>query len=408
MNIPLIVLAAATAMMVLERLAPGRSLPKATGFIPRAVLLNAVQAGSVYLIGSSLDTWWARLAPLSTDTLGLGLGALIGYLVITFVYYWWHRARHEVEWLWRGVHQLHHSPARLEILTSFYKHPIEIGLNAMLSSAILYGLLGLSPQAGAVAVLVTGLAELVYHWNVSTPRWLGWVFQRPEMHCVHHERGRHTNNYSDLPLWDMLFGTFANPATFEAECGFEGHRESRLGAMLLSVDVNAEDAQRPSPAAAIVLGLGVVRMVADPLGLPMLSGLAAATGASPAPKVFTAFGDFEPFSTAITVRWTDREGHAHALPLRPDGPRLQGAYNRRNAYGAVVVFLPKGRTHPHLAPMFDAVAQSSLCGERPLLAELGVDPHTVASDVTLQYETRPGTPAVDAVTVRCPQEASHA
>lgn len=395
-------------MMVVERLAPGRPLPKASGFLLRAVALNGVQAASVYLIGASLDAWWAKLAPFDADVLGVGLGAMAGYLVITFVYYWWHRARHEIDWLWRGVHQLHHSPARLEILTSFYKHPIEIGLNAMLSSAVLFGLVGLSPRAGAIAVLVTGLAELVYHWNVSTPRWLGWVFQRPEMHCIHHERDRHSNNYSDLPLWDILFGTFENPATFEGTCGFAEHREARLGALLVGVDVHAPHPERPSPAAAVVLGLGVVRMVADPLGLPILSGLAAATGASPAPKVFTAFGDFEPFSTAITLRWIDHHGHAHALPLRPDGPRLQGAYNRRNVYGAVVVFLPEGQTQPHLAPMFDAVSQHGLCGDRPLLAELGIDTRTVASDVTIEYQVRPGLPAIDTVTVRCREEASHA
>lgn len=406
MNIPLIVLAAAAAMMVVERVVPGRTLPSAPGFLFRAIALNVVQAGSVYLLGSTLDRWWAHLAPWHVSSTVLGVA--LGYLAITFVYYWWHRARHEVPWLWRCVHQLHHSPTRLEILTSFYKHPLEIGLNALLSSAVLYGLVGATPQAGAIAVLVTGLAELFYHWNVRTPRWLGWVFQRPEMHCVHHERDRHTNNYSDLPLWDILFGTFENPETFEESCGFAEHREARLGAMLIGLDVNDPGADRPHGVAAVVLGLGVVRMVADPLNLPAVGGLAAATGASPAPKVFTAFDGFEPFSTAITVRWTDVDGQTHTLPLEPDGPRLKGAYNRRNAYGAVVVFLPKGLQTPLLAPMFEAVSQHALCGDRPLMQELGVDPDTIASDITLTYHTRPGTPRFAPQLVLCPSEVSHA
>ena len=58
--------------------------------------------------------------------LGRTGGAIVGYLVITFVYYWWHRARHEVPILWRCFHQVHHSPQRIEIITSFYKHPVEI------------------------------------------------------------------------------------------------------------------------------------------------------------------------------------------------------------------------------------------------------------------------------------------
>ncbi len=403
MNIPLLVLAAAAVMMLIERLRPGRALPKAPGFHARAIALNGFQAASVYLLGTTFDDWWSALAPWHPNVGTLG-GAMLGYLAITFVYYWWHRARHQVDWLWRTIHQLHHSPARLEILTSFYKHPLEIGLNAFLSAGVLYGLVGVSPEAGAAAVLVTGLAELVYHWNVRTPRWMGWFLQRPEMHCVHHERDRHTNNYSDLPLWDILFGTFENPGNFDQECGFADHREAKLGAMLLGRDVNS--GVRPSPLAAAVVGLGLVRMVADPLGLPILGGVAAATGASPAPKVFTAFGEFEPFSTAITLRWTDGDGKDHAMPLRPDGPRMKGAYNRRNAYGAVVVFLPEARQQPMLAPMFDTIAKQALCGDRPLMAELGID--DVRGDVTLDYAARPGTPAIPSQTVLCPEEASHA
>src|SRR5260370_10151383 len=63
--------------------------------------------------------------------------------------------------------------------------------------------------------MVSGLAELVYHWNVKTPHWLGYIFQRPESHCIHHQEGVHAFNYSDLPMWDMLFGTYRNPLEWE-------------------------------------------------------------------------------------------------------------------------------------------------------------------------------------------------
>jgi sterol desaturase/sphingolipid hydroxylase (fatty acid hydroxylase superfamily) len=82
------------------------------------------------------------------------------------------------------------------------------------------------------------LAELFYHWNVKTPHWLGYIFQRPESHCVHHQEGVHSFNYADLPLWDMLFGTFRNPRTWEARCGFGAENEHRLLEMLFGVDVN--------------------------------------------------------------------------------------------------------------------------------------------------------------------------
>ena len=84
---------------------------------------------------------------------------------------------------------------------------------------------------------MTGLAELLYHWNVRTPYWLGFLIQRPESHCVHHQQGLHSFNYADLPLWDMLFGTLRNPRTWSASCGFEGQRECRVGEMLRGVEV---------------------------------------------------------------------------------------------------------------------------------------------------------------------------
>ena len=29
---------------------------------------------------------------------------------------------------------------------------------------------------------ITGVAELIYHCNIRTPYWLGFIFQRPESH----------------------------------------------------------------------------------------------------------------------------------------------------------------------------------------------------------------------------------
>src|SRR5690606_25351902 len=131
---------------------------------------------------------------------------------------------------WRWLHQLHHSPARLELAATFYKHPLEILVNGVLSSAILSLLVGASPEQATLAIAMTGIAELFYHCNVRTPYWLGFLIQRPESHCLHHARQRHDCNFADLPMWDMLFGTFENPRGDDAVCGFEEHEELRVGA----------------------------------------------------------------------------------------------------------------------------------------------------------------------------------
>ena len=61
---------------------------------------------------------------------------------------------------------------------------------------------------------------------------LGKVITRPESHSLHHERDVHARNYGDIPIFDMLFGTFENPRSFEGKVGFHDGGSKRLGAML--------------------------------------------------------------------------------------------------------------------------------------------------------------------------------
>jgi sterol desaturase/sphingolipid hydroxylase (fatty acid hydroxylase superfamily) len=233
-----IVAGAAAFMFVAERLAPGRKWPRVGGWWARALFVNGFQALIAAVSAGLWDRRFHEIRPWSAEHLPLIAQLALGYLAITFVYYWWHRARHESGLLWRWFHQVHHSPQRIEVVTSFYKHPFEIAVNGVLSSAILYLLVGVSVPAAGLVVLITGLAELFYHWNVATPYWLGFLFQRPESHCVHHQEGAHSFNYSDLPLWDMLFGTFRNPKRWDARCGLGAANEPRLFAMLAGRDLS--------------------------------------------------------------------------------------------------------------------------------------------------------------------------
>lgn len=229
----------AIIMMFIEWLIPAQRLEKRSGWWLRAILLNSVQLALVFIAGTAWDRWLQSISLFKSETLfGFTGSIMFAYLTITFVYYWWHRIRHENSFLWRWIHQIHHSPRRIEIITSFYKHPLEIIINSILTSSILYVLLGLSPEAGAITVAITGVAELLYHWNIRTPYWIGFIFQRPESHRIHHQECWHRNNFSDLPIWDMLFGTFQNPRQLEHPCGFTGDKEYQFFAMLSGVDVH--------------------------------------------------------------------------------------------------------------------------------------------------------------------------
>jgi sterol desaturase/sphingolipid hydroxylase (fatty acid hydroxylase superfamily) len=224
---------------IVERLVPGWRLPPVRTWPLRVVTINGVQLGVILLAGVTWERWLSSWSVFHVfHHVSPFVGGVIAYCVATFVFYWWHRWRHEVHFLWRAFHQVHHSPQRIEVITSFYKHPGEMVVNSLIGSLLVYAVLGLSLQAGAIYTACTALGEFFYHTNVKTPRWVGYFFQRPEMHRIHHQYGRHKNNYGDIAWWDMLFGTYENPKEFTATCGFDDEKEQRLGAMLRYKDVH--------------------------------------------------------------------------------------------------------------------------------------------------------------------------
>jgi sterol desaturase/sphingolipid hydroxylase (fatty acid hydroxylase superfamily) len=235
------VAAIACACFILERIRPGWTLPRVRSWPTRVILINLVQLGVVTLAGFTWERWLSDYSLLHLSRhVTPWIGGAIAYFVATFVFYWWHRARHEHNLLWRVFHQIHHSPQRIEVITSFYKHPIEMIVNSLLGSVLVYCLLGLSLEAGAIYTFCTAIGEFFYHTSVRTPRWVGYIFQRPEMHRIHHQHNRHRNNYGDIVWWDMLFGTYENPQEFSAHCGFDDEKEQRLLPMLAFSDVHAQ------------------------------------------------------------------------------------------------------------------------------------------------------------------------
>ena len=247
----IIMLIAVVVMFLIERWWPANGLPKVPHWWPRVILTNFVQVAIVFIMGLTWDKWLMTMEwspPWAVrQYMGIVGQVAIGYIGLTFIYYWWHRVRHDSQFLWKLCHQIHHSPRRMEVLMSFYKYPVEITINGLLSSFIVFPLIGCTPQAAALVTLATGLAEFFYHWNISTPRWLGPFFQRPESHRVHHQKNHHTNNYSDIPLWDIIFGTYQNPKEKIAECGYTASREDRFEDMLGFRDVHAKGSDKLSP-----------------------------------------------------------------------------------------------------------------------------------------------------------------
>ena len=104
---------------------------------------------------------------------------------------------------------------------------VELSLNSILSSLIVYPLMGCRIPAAGPTTLITAIAEFIYHWNIKTPIWMGCFFQRPESHRVQHMYRHHTQNFADLPIGDMLFRTYLNLRQPIPRCGFDEAKENR-------------------------------------------------------------------------------------------------------------------------------------------------------------------------------------
>ncbi len=229
-------------MLAIEAIRPARPFPPrrgwrliGTGFL---ILLAVLSTITPLLLPTD---WLAAHRLLDGTQLGVVGGAITGWIVLSFFNYLWHRNAHRFNFMWRGFHQIHHSPQQIDIAGSALFHPTEMIVFASISTVVTTLVLGLDPLAAAITGYIAAFYGMFQHWNINTPAWLGYFIQRPEAHCVHHQRGVHNYNYADLPWWDIIFGTFRNPARWEGEAGFETDASKRMVAMLGWRDVNEAD-----------------------------------------------------------------------------------------------------------------------------------------------------------------------
>ena len=235
--VSLYLLAMYALLMVWEAFFPARRLP----FIPfwrvKGILFFIV----FFYASTYLPLWYAEWLPTS-QLLDLSevhpvLAAVAGVLLYELGVYVWHRAMHRNNRLWKVFHQMHHSAERLDTFGAFYFSPFDMIGFILLGTFCFSFIAGLPAQAITITLLVTNFFSIFQHANIKTPTWLGYIVQRPESHALHHAKGIHAYNYSDLPVFDMLFGTFRNPEDFH-ETGFYNGASQKIGAMLLFRDVS--------------------------------------------------------------------------------------------------------------------------------------------------------------------------
>lgn len=234
----LVLIAIFAVLIFLEQILPGRTQKKIKYWVPKSLFFFIVY----FYLSTYLPLIWDKyLLPyqlVNLEEMNPIFSTIIAVLVFELLIYAWHRSIHKQDFLWRTFHQLHHSAERLDTFGAFYFSPLDMIGFTMLGSLSLTIFVGISPEAITWFLYITMFLTIFPHTNIHTPRWLGYIIQRPESHSVHHQKGVHAYNYSDLPIFDILFGTFRNPKHFVDEIGLHQGSSHQLKALLLCKNIS--------------------------------------------------------------------------------------------------------------------------------------------------------------------------
>ena len=246
--------AAYAGLVLLDFIAPGRAFPKVRFWRLKGFLFFAMSLTLFMTLPFVWDEWLGQYRLFDLTKLGIALGSIVAIAVAQLFSYIWHRSMHNVDFLWRWFHQMHHSAERVDVFGAFYFSPLDVVGFAFVGSFALVLCVGVRPESALIANTFITFCSMFQHANLRTPRWLGYLIQRPESHALHHQRGQHAYNYGDIAFWDIVFGTFRNPSEWHGEAGFYDGASSRVGAMLLGRNVaapaEAEPARPSTPAPA--------------------------------------------------------------------------------------------------------------------------------------------------------------
>ncbi|NRA29325.1 MAG: sterol desaturase family protein [Parvularculaceae bacterium] len=188
------------------------------------------KAGGLGRIGRNLGfgllglaTTFIVVTPISLAATGWGpawrtdwspwLRLVSDLLILELFIYAWHRAMHEVPFLWR-FHRSHHLDEFLDVSSALRFHPGEVILSAFLRSVVIIG-----ADVGWTSILIFDalviLAAGFHHSNVQLPpAWdqrMRLLMVSPRHHRIHHipERRYTDSNYGTiLSVWDRLLGSF--------------------------------------------------------------------------------------------------------------------------------------------------------------------------------------------------------
>ena len=210
--------------------------PDASLFFVNYILLQSqllqifLASIAIQFAGGGLNVWPSEF-PIAIQ---LVLALIISELGL----YWFHRACHEIPFLWR-FHKIHHNPKKLYWFNATRFHYIDVTL---LQVCGVVPLLFFGAEA-KIIVLVTIFSTVHGYWQHVNAKQdqgiLNYFFSGPELHRWHHniEPEIANHNYgNNLIIWDHVFKTFYWPRIDSQKLeniGVQGNSSNNLRSMIL-------------------------------------------------------------------------------------------------------------------------------------------------------------------------------
>lgn len=176
----------------------------AAGVCSRLISLISARSIGISMYFYVYDNW--RLCDLPWDSTTTWV---VGFIGMDFLYYWFHRAAHEINVLW-AAHQTHHSSEDYNLSTALRQSAFQwIGsMFFYLPNAFL-----VPPSVHLVHLEINILFQFWIHTQlIDTIGPLEYILNTASHHRVHHGRNPYCidKNYAGtLIIWDRMFGTFA-------------------------------------------------------------------------------------------------------------------------------------------------------------------------------------------------------
>lgn len=195
-------------------------------WVINAVVLGVVCGACAYAVAR-----WASAAGVGVLTLvpmPRAVAIIASVVLLDVVSYGWHRANHQLRWLWQ-FHQVHHSDTTFTVSTGVRFHPGELLLSLPVRLAAVVAL-GAPAEGVLFFELIFAVANLVEHGDISLParleRRLANVLITPALHRRHHSKlltELNTNFGTIFSVWDRWFRTFlASSSVADVQTGLPG------------------------------------------------------------------------------------------------------------------------------------------------------------------------------------------